>query len=78
MIVNRQKKYDVKIYESIKDNYKSQALLGYNMTLRVAPIALEGRLGENLATTTPFSPWALAMRPQIVLNLLPWGLLVAL
>lgn len=36
------------------------------MTLRVAPMALGGKLVANLAKTAPVLPWALAILPQIV------------
>ena len=42
-----------------------QALFGYNMTLKVAPMALGGKFLANLAITTPLSPWALAILPQM-------------
>jgi hypothetical protein len=38
------------------------------MTLRVAPMALGGRLLLNLAKTAPVFPWALAILPQMVYN----------
>jgi len=34
----------------------NQVLLGYSMTLKVAPIALGGKFYLNLAMTTPLSP----------------------
>lgn len=43
----------------------NHARLGYNITLNVAPIALGGKFLANLATTTPLSPWAFAILPQI-------------
>ena len=43
----------------------NQALLGYNMTLKVAPIAMAGKFYLNLAITTPLDPWALAILPQM-------------
>ena len=47
------------------------------MTLRVAPMALGGKLVANLAKTAPVLPWALAILPQMVLNLLSfWPVLV--
>jgi hypothetical protein len=36
------------------------------MTLRVEPIALAGKLVENLAKTAPVLPWLVLIRPQIV------------
>ena len=46
----------------------NQALLGYNITLRVAPIALAGKFFLNLAITTPLDPWALAILPHMHLD----------
>ena len=56
----------------------NHARLGYNITLNVAPIALGGKFLANLAITTPLSPWALAILPQIHLYALLWVLSVAL
>jgi hypothetical protein len=43
----------------------NQFLYGYNITLRVDPIALGGKLELNLAKTHPLSPWDLHTLPQM-------------
>lgn len=50
------------------NRYTNQPLWGYNITLRVDPIALAGKLVANLAKTAPLLPWLLEIRPQIVFN----------
>ena len=59
-------------------NLINQPLCGYNWTLRVEPMALAGRFGENLAITTPLLPCPLLTLPQMVLNLLPYLAVLAL